>query len=131
VRYMLMIYTNAQTWGHPAFLRTPEAQAMPEEARDDLTAQFEALMRELVESGELVRGEALADPGTIRTIRVRDGAPVATDGPYVEAKEHLAGFFIVDCESTERAMEIAGRFPDAQFAAVEVRPLMSSSGEEM
>jgi hypothetical protein len=131
VRYLLMIYTNARTWGYPAFLKAPEALAMPDEARDELTAQFEALMQELVESGELVGGEALADPASVRTVRVRGGAPAATDGPYVEAKEHLAGYFIVDCESTERAMAIAARLPDAHFAAVEVRPLMTSSGEEM
>ncbi|RVX45130.1 hypothetical protein EDD27_7907 [Nonomuraea polychroma] len=131
MRYLLMIYTNAQSWGHPAFLRTPEALAMQEDERAALTAQAEALIQEIVESGELVGGEALADPADTRTIRVRGGAPVATDGPFVEAKEHLAGYFVVDCESTERAVEIAARFPDARFAAVEVRPVMSSSGEEM
>ncbi|TMR94777.1 YciI family protein [Nonomuraea basaltis] len=131
MRYLLMIYTNEHTWGHPAFLYTPEAQAMPEEGREELSAQFGALMQELVDSGELVGGEALADPVTTKTVRVRGGAPVATDGPYVEAKEHLAGYFVIDCENAERAMEIASRFPDARFAGVEVRPMMSSSGEEM
>ncbi|MFG1707984.1 YciI family protein [Nonomuraea sp. M3C6] len=131
MRYLLMIYTNAQSWGHPTFLRTPEALAMPEEARDEMSAQFGALMREIAESGELIGGEALADPVNVKTVRVRGGAPVATDGPYVEAKEHLAGYFVLDCESAERAMEIAARFPDARFGPVEVRPIMSSAGEEM
>ncbi|TMR09879.1 YciI family protein [Nonomuraea turkmeniaca] len=126
-----MIYTSAQTWGHPAFLRTPEALSMSEEDRAGLTAQAEALIEEIVESGELVGGETLADPVTSKTIRVRGGVPVTADGPCVEAKEHLAGYFVVDCTSTERALEIAARFPDALFSAVEVRPVMSSSGEEM
>ncbi|MDP4505714.1 YciI family protein [Nonomuraea turcica] len=131
MRYLLMIYTVAQTWGRPAFLRTPEALALREEGRAELAAQVEALIQEIVESGELIGGEALADPVTSKTIRVRGGAPVATDGPFAAAGEHLAGYVVVDCESTERAIEIAARFPDARFAAVEVRPVMSSSGEEM
>jgi hypothetical protein len=128
VRYLLLIYTAAQNWGHPAVLRTLAMQA---EGRAELTAQVQALIQEIAESGELVGGEALADPVNSKTIRVRGSAPVATDGPFVQAEEHLAGYFVVDCESTERAMEIAARFPDARFAAVEVRPVMSSSGEEM
>jgi hypothetical protein len=57
--------------------------------------------------------------------------PVTTDGPYVESKEQLAGYFVLDCESPERAASIAARFPDARFAAVEVRPIMDMAGQEM
>jgi hypothetical protein len=127
MRYLLLIYSNQENWEHPLFLRHPEFLAMPSKERDELTRQAEALHREIIESGELVVGEALADPLTTRSIRVRDGVPAATDGPYVEAKEHLAGFFMVDCESPERAKEIAARIPDARFAAVEVRPIMDLS----
>jgi hypothetical protein len=66
-----------------------------------------------------------------RTVRVRDGVPATTDGPFGEAGEQLAGYFVADCESLERATEIAARFPDARFAAVEVRPIMDLSGQEM
>jgi hypothetical protein len=127
MRYLLLIYSNQENWEHPLFLRHPEFLAMPAKERDGLTRQAEALHREITESGELVGGEALAEPVTARTIRVRDGVPVATDGPYVETKEHLAGFFMVDCESPERAKEIAACIPDARFAAVEVRPIMDTS----
>jgi hypothetical protein len=78
-----------------------------------------------------VAGEALADPALTKHVRGREGVPVITDGPYLEAKEQLAGYFVVDCESPERAAEIAARFPDARFAAVEVRPIMDMSGQEM
>jgi hypothetical protein len=64
-------------------------------------------------------------------VRVRDGATHVTDGPFVEAKEFLAGYYIVDCETVERANELAARIPDARFTAVEVRPVMESSGMEM
>lgn len=127
MRYLLLIYSNQDNWEHPLFLRHPEFLAMPAKQRDELTGQAEALHREITESGELVVGEALADPLTSATIRVRDGVPAATDGPYVESKEHLAGLLMVDCESPERAKEIAARIPDARFAAVEVRPIMDTS----
>ncbi|GAA4550692.1 YciI family protein [Amycolatopsis samaneae] len=131
MKYLIMIYSNPKSWGHPIFLRTPEALAMSGEAREEMGREFGELLREITESGELVGGEALADPAQVRTVRVRDGVPAATDGPYLESKEHLAGYFVVDCESVERATEIAGRFPDARFAAVEVRPIMGTSGQEM
>ena len=73
---------------------------------------------------------ALADPVNTWSIRVRNGVPATTDGPYVETKEHLAGYLLVDCESPERASEIAARIPDARFAAVEVHPIMDMSGQE-
>lgn len=131
MKYMLLIYSNPESWGHPMYLRAHEALTMSGEERDEMTEQFEALFKEITESGELVGGEALADPVNARTVRVRDGVPATTDGPFSEAKEHLAGFFVVDCESVERVTEIAARFPDARFAAVEVRPIMNLSGQEM
>ena len=131
MRYLLQIYSDPESWGHPIFLRTAEAVAMPAEQREEMIGELDALLKEITESGELVVGEALADPVTARTVRVRDGVPATTDGPFGEAKEQLAGYFVVDCDSLERATEIAARFPDARFAAVEVRPLMNPSGQEM
>ncbi len=133
MKYLILIYSNPETWEHPMFLRSPEFRALPQDERDELTRQADALHEEITASGELIVGAALADPLTARTMRVRDGVPATTDGPYVEAKEQLAGYFVVDCESPRRAREIAARFPDVRFsnAAVEVRPIMHSSGEEM
>jgi len=131
VKYMLQIYSAPDGWGHPIFLRAPEAATMSGDEREAMIGQLDALLTEITESGELVGAEALADPVTARTVRVRDGVPATTDGPFSEAKEQLAGYFVVDCESPERATEIAARFPDARFAAVEVRPIMDLSGQEM
>ena len=75
--------------------------------------------------------EGLADSSLAKTVRVRDGVPAVTDGPFVEAKEHLAGYCLFECETPERAIEIAVRWPDARHWAVELRPLMTASGEEM
>jgi len=131
MKYLLLVYSNPANWEHPAFRQTPEFQALPAEERERLAAQADALMDEIRASGEFVFGAALADPLTTRTARVRDGLPASTDGPYLEAKEQLAGYFVVDCDSAERATEIAERFPDARFAAVEVRPIMQTAGLEM
>jgi hypothetical protein len=93
--------------------------------------EVEAIMGELQASGEWLGGEALADVSQSRTVRVRDGVPAVTDGPYLEAKEHLAGYCLLDCETEQRAIEIAARWPDARYTAVELRPLMETSGAEM
>jgi hypothetical protein len=131
MKYMILIYANPANWGHPAFLRTPEAAAMSAAERDQLTEQFGQLMAEIHQSGELTGTEALADPVTTKTVRVQGGLPVTTDGPYIEAKEQLAGYFVVDCDGLDRAVEIAARFPNALFGAVEVRPVMDMSRREL
>ncbi|MDA3643993.1 YciI family protein [Saccharopolyspora indica] len=131
MKYLLLIYSNPENWEHPMFLRNPDFLALPAEERAELARQAEAMHEEIVESGEFVGGEALADPLTARTVRVRDGALAATDGPYIETKEQLAGYLVVDCDSMERASEIAARIPDARFAAVEVRPMMEASGQDV
>jgi hypothetical protein len=116
MKYMLLIYDNADT--HEA-------------ADEGLMAEVDALLGELTESGELAGGEALADPSNTRTVRVRDGIPAVTDGPLAEAKEHFGGYLIVDVETAERADEIAARWPNARFAAMEVRPVMTGGAAEV
>jgi hypothetical protein len=115
-----MIYMN------PTVFETlsEEEQAAVIDAHDG----FQAGIRE---SGELVGFAALADPSNSKTVRVRSDVPAVTDGPYVESKEFLAGFYVVDCESVERADELAAMIPDARFTAIEVRPVMNEAGMEM
>jgi hypothetical protein len=117
---MLLIYQNPAAW-----------QDLPEAQRQAAMSDAGALMQELTGSGEWVGGEALADPATARTVRVRDGAVAVTDGPFAEAKEQMVGYCIVDCETPERAVEIAARWPDARLWGMEVRPLLSPDGVEM
>ena len=120
MRYMLLIYNNLAVY-----------DSLPEEERQALFAQVETVMAELRETGELVDTAALADPSATRTVRVREGAVTTTDGPFAEAKEQFAGYLTVDCDTPERAEEIAARWPDAQYFAMVVRPVMYSSGDEM
>jgi hypothetical protein len=120
VKYLLLIYQNPASF-----------QQLPEEEKQALMSEAEAIVNELVDSGEWVGGEGLADPSTAKTVRVRDGVPAVTDGPYAEAKEQMAGYCIVDCESPQRAVEIATRWPDARLWGMEVRPILSPDGLEM
>jgi hypothetical protein len=87
------------------------------------------VLTEMSERGELVGGEALADPATAKLYRWDSGRPLATDGPYPEAKEHLAGFFLIDVESRERAEELVARFA-GPGETLELRPTMSGNGED-
>jgi hypothetical protein len=120
MKYLLTIHVN------PAAL-----DALSEDERNAIFAAHDEFMATTKASGELVDFAALADPASTRTVRVRDGVPAVTDGPYVEAKEFLAGYYIVDCETTERAEQLAAMIPDAKYTAVEVRPVMEAGGEDV
>jgi hypothetical protein len=74
---------------------------------------------------------ALADASLTRRVAVRDGQTLTSDGPFAEAKEQLAGFFLLDCQSAERAVEIAARVPEAELGLVEVRPILQLGGTEI
>lgn len=79
---------------------------------DEITAHInfmKTLNVDLTKSGELVGGEGLAPPSAARIVQTKGGVPTVTDGPFPEGKEFLAGYWLVDVETAERAYEIAGR----------------------
>jgi hypothetical protein len=116
---MLMIYSNAESWA-----------AMSRDEKVDLGRAHAKLTASLQESGQFVHGAGLADKSLSTTVRVSpDDEVEATDGPFAEAKEHLAGFYVVDVPDRETAVAIAAQMPDAKYVAVEVRPL--STGPEL
>jgi len=88
-------------------------------------------MKTIRESGEMISTEALADPSQSSVVRVRGGMPVVTDGPYLEAKEFLGGYYLVDVASRDRALELAALIPDARFngLGIEVRQVIFSGGQ--
>jgi hypothetical protein len=120
VKYLLMIHMNEE-----AFAGLSEAE------REELMNYHEDFQKRLRESGEFVGTDALAGPDASAVVKVTDGVPAVTDGPFAEAKEYLAGYYVVDCESRERALEIAAQMAEARFLGVEVRPIMFSAGMEM
>lgn len=113
MKYMVLIYNR------PGF-----TEDLTEAERTELFGEVDTMLKELTESGELLGTEALADPSTTRTVRVREGVPAITDGPFIEAKEQFAGYLLVDCESEQRALDIAARWPDAKWFAMEVRAVL-------
>jgi hypothetical protein len=119
MRYILLIYQNTEAWKG---LSEEDKQAMMHAAGD--------IVGELSANGEFVEGQGLADPSQARSTHVRDGVVTVTDGPFLEAKEALAGYCIIDVATPQRAEEIAARWPDAQYWGMEVRALMHGGGEE-
>jgi hypothetical protein len=123
MKYLILIYSNPTSrkiW-----------EGMPADRRGEGLAMYTALMEDLIASGELIVSHALADPSRSRRVSVQEGRTLTTDGPFAEAKELLAGFVLVECESIERAIEHAARVPEAALGLVEVRPVMDLSGFEM
>jgi hypothetical protein len=104
--------------------------ALTEEERNEIMTGHGAFIETITKSGEMITTIALADPAQSAVVRVRGGQPAVTDGPYLEAKEFLGGFYLVDCDSRERALELAAMIPDAKVEGmgIEVRPVMFSGG---
>ena len=121
MKYVALIHSSPQPWGHPTGDTVPEHQALPKAERERLNANFEKLLTELQANGELLGGEALGDPATSRLYRY-NGKPVVTDGPYSESKEHLAGFFLIDVDTPERADAVAQTFA-GPGETIELRPI--------
>jgi hypothetical protein len=123
MKYLIMVLSNPES---AAALRKLSAEQGREFGRG-----HRALGEAMAESGELVVAEGLADQSSAVRVRVRDGETMTTDGPFAEVKEQLAGFYLVECDSMERAVEYAARVPDAVFTNVEVRPVLDLRGMEM
>jgi hypothetical protein len=123
VKYLILIYSNPasrQIW-----------EGLSDAQRAEGWGAYAALNADLAASGEYVVSEALADPSLATRVSVREGRTMTTDGPFAEVKEQLAGFFLVECESIERAIEHAARVPEAALGLVEVRPVLDRGGLEM
>ena len=129
MKYVILIHSNPEPWGHPTQVYTKEGRALPPEWHEQGNREFEALLTEISASGELVTAEALADPASSTLYAWTPEGHVASDGPYAEAKEHLAGFFMIDCENRQRAEEIAAAFAQPG-GTVELRPAMWPGGDD-
>jgi hypothetical protein len=101
------------------------ADATPEQMNETL----EAYGAFGTEAGDVILGgEGLQPTSTATTVRVRDGERMLTDGPFAETKEQLGGFYLLECDSLDEAIEWAAKIPGAQFGSVEVRPVMNYEG---
>jgi hypothetical protein len=120
MKYIVIIYGNKDLW-----------KSFPADQAADAIARVDAFNRRYADSSELLSAYGLGDELTAKTVRVRDGIPAITDGPYLEAKEFVSSFFILDVEGEARALEIAAEYPFAEHNAVDVWPVLHEAGQEM
>jgi hypothetical protein len=120
VKYMVIIYGNKDLW-----------QSFPPDVATEAIASVDAFNTRYLESGELLSAYGLGDELTAKTVRVRQGVTAVTDGPYLEAKEFVSSFFILDCPDEARALHIAAEYPFAAHNAVDVWPILHEAGMEM
>ncbi len=129
MKYVILIHANPEPWGHPTSLYTEEGRAQPPEYHERADREFDQLLEEMSAAGELVSAEALADPGSSTIFGWRPEGHLATDGPYAETKEQLAGFFVIDVADRARAEQIAAQFTHPG-GVVELRPAMGPGGDD-
>jgi hypothetical protein len=117
MQYMLLIYADEQAW-----LNLPKAE---------LEKGYQAYMeftQELVASGAMRGGSELSPVSTATTVRVRHGKAANIDGPFIETKEQLGGYYVIEVENMDDALKWAAKCPGAHHGSVEVRPLMDGPG---
>jgi hypothetical protein len=113
MHYLLLIYNDEKVW-----------QSMPDDERGEIVQEYFALTDDLRERGAYVGGNPLQPTTTSTTVRVRDGETLVSDGPFAETKEQLGGYFLVEAESIDEALEYAARIPGARYGSIEVRPVL-------
>ena len=120
MKYLMLIYGNQEKWASIPADQWPEA-----------IARQDAFNRKYRETGELIGAYGLANEVQARLVRRENGQPAVTDGPFLESKEYLGGFYLIDCENKERAIELAAQIPDAAIEGlgVEVRQVMFADGQ--
>jgi hypothetical protein len=113
MKYLLAIYSNEVEWSG---LSDADRQAM--------YAEYAELSEDLGRRGMMIDGAELRPTSAATTVRVRDGRSLVTDGPFAETKEQLGGYFVIECDTIDEAIETAARIPGARHGSIEVRPLV-------
>ena len=113
MQYLLLIYGAEGAW-----------ESHTEDDRQAMYREYSAFTNDLREQGKLISANELQPTATATTISVRDGEPVVTDGPFAETKEALGGYYLIEAESLDEALEWAARIPSAREGAIEVRPVV-------
>jgi hypothetical protein len=117
MRFMLLCYDDERAW-----------QSAGEAALREAMQEAVALTHELDAQGQYLLAAPLHSPSTATSVRVRNGQPLITDGPFAETNEVLGGFYLIDVDSLDEAVRIAGRHPGARVGTVEVRRVMELDG---
>ncbi len=113
MKYLCLIYDSEALW-----------DAMPEQETGPIMAEYRAFTQQIMQSGHFVSGHQLQPTPAATSVRIRNGKTVVTDGPFAETKEQLGGYFLVECDSIEEAVELGAQIPAAQSGGcVEARPI--------
>ena len=118
MQYMLLIYNPPGDW-----------ESVPAEQQKAIMEAYGTFTEELQASGKLVAGDALQAVTTATSIRVRDGETLTTDGPFAETKEVLGGYYLIDVDTLDDAIEWAAKLPSARYGHIEVRPIVMREAE--
>jgi hypothetical protein len=102
---------------------------MSEEDTATLTKEYFAYGDEAAQAGVFIAGEALLPTPTAKSVRVRQGKTLTTDGPFAETKEQLGGFYLVECKDIDEAIRWAAKIPDARTGTIEVRQVQEFPAE--
>ena len=113
MKYLLAIYADEAEWGE-----------LSEADRQAMYVEYARFAEDLGRRGMMIDGAELRPTAAATSVRVRDGRTLVTDGPFAETKEQLGGYFVVECESIDDAIEAAGQMPTARHGCIEVRPLV-------
>jgi hypothetical protein len=116
---MALIYGDEEVWS-----------SFSETEREQVYARYRAFGDEGRAAGVVIGGNELASTRDATTVRVRGDESLVTDGPYAEVKEGLGGFYLLECDSMDDALDWAARIPGAEHGAIEVRPLYVDPGTE-
>lgn len=135
MKYIILLYGSQRDYDAMAG-RSPDHPTLSPEDFAPTHAFMEAWNNELVESGELVDAQGLAAPAHTRRIRLQEGVPVVTDGPYAETQEVLAGYTLVECDSFDRATAIAAKLATCPYPTdapgefvVDIRPILDAAAD--
>ena len=112
MQFMALIYADESAW-----------ETFSPDEREAAYDLYRAFADDARSAGVLAGGDELGPTRHATTVRVRDGEPLVTDGPYAEVKEALGGYFLLECGSRDEALDWAARIPGAEHGAVEVRPV--------
>ena len=118
MQYMLLIYGDESRW-----------DSLADDERNAVYEEYFALSRELGERGALIGAHELQPTPAATSVRVRDGETTVTDGPFAETKEALGGYYLIEAESLDEAIEWAAKIPAARDGIVEVRPVVMREAE--
>lgn len=110
MKYMLLVYVDEKV--------------LTDTKRQECYEESTALTHNLNASGHFLSANPLHPVSTATTVKVRDGKPLITDGPFAETREQLGGYFLVDAKNLDEALGIAARIPAAKFGTIEVRPVV-------